>query len=98
MAVPGDGDEARGCPEGRVAVAQDRDAEAPGHADGGEALVWGSDPDSMCMPPSPDPSHTGSARLRGFPWSRMGPRRGVRGSGEDAGRTKDPGEAGGILG
>lgn len=85
MAVPGDGVVARGCPEGRAAVAQDRDAEALGHADGGEALVRGSDPDSMCIPPSPDPSPTRSARLRGFPWSRVGPRRGVRGSGEDQG-------------
>ena len=51
VAVPGDGVVARGCPEGRVAVAQDRDAEAPGHADGGAALVRGSDPDSMCIPP-----------------------------------------------
>lgn len=48
--------------------------------------------------PSPDASPTASARLQGFPWSRMGPRRGVRGSGEDAGRTRDPGEAGGSLG
>lgn len=98
VAVPGYGVVARGCPEGRVAVAQDRDAEALGHADGGAALVRGSDPDSMCIPPSPDPSPTRSARLWGFPWSRVGPRRGVRGSGEDAGRTRRPGEAGGSLG
>lgn len=36
---------------GDVAVPGDGDTEALGHADGSEALVRGSDPDSMCIPP-----------------------------------------------
>ena len=71
---------------GDVAVPGDGDTEALGHADGSEALVRGSDPDSMCIPPpSPDASPTVSARLQGFPWSRMGPRRGVGGLGRTPG-------------
>lgn len=38
---------------GDVAVPGDGDAEALGHADGSEALVRGSDPDSMCIRPQP---------------------------------------------
>lgn len=34
-----------------MAVPGDGDTEALGHADGSEALVRGSDPDSMCIPP-----------------------------------------------
>lgn len=81
-----------------MAVPGDGDTEALGHADGSEALVRGSDPDSMCINPQPGCFPHCVCQAARVPLEQDGSQTWGRGSGEDAGRTRDPGEAGGSLG